>query len=111
MTKLNPCPGCGREPGIFELTKLNSLEKFFQASCPECDDDTSVICRSASGAMSAWNAATGGERAVKTLRDEFAMAVLNGAIAANTNHKPISYDDLAADCYSVADAMMQERNK
>lgn len=109
MTKLNPCPDCGHEPGVFDLTKLNSLEKFFQVSCPECDDDTSVICRSASGAMNAWNAATGGERTVKTLRDEFAAIALPLAWHAGSDNTPLG--NIAALAYNMADSMLKERNK
>jgi len=54
----------------------------------------------------------------KTLRDEFAMAALNGfcgvGYASDTayfsvwNHTPP--EDLAESCYAIADAMMKARN-
>lgn len=45
---------------------------------------------------------------MKTLRDEFAMAALQG-ILADSEVKPRSIDDLSGWCYKVADAMLAAR--
>lgn len=103
MTKLNPCPKCGNEPDIFEL---NSRDISFQASCGECGDETFIVSNSANGAINAWNAATG-DQPEKTLRDEFAMAALNGM----QQIEGLSYSDIASGSYGIADAMIKERSK
>lgn len=51
----------------------------------------------------------------KTLRDEFAMAALNGVLSNYDGNLGTSYPlenkNLAIACYAVADAMMIEREK
>lgn len=106
MTKLNPCPNCGSEPEL----NVGHIESW--VVCRSCGVAVADGATTGSAAIDTWNDVTANfTKPVKTLRDEFAMAVLNGAIAANSDHRPVSYDDLAADCYSVADAMLKERSK
>jgi len=45
----------------------------------------------------------------KTLRDEFAMAVLSGLVVANYGRKNIDPMDVASWAYGIADAMMEAR--
>jgi hypothetical protein len=47
----------------------------------------------------------------KTLRDEFAMAALTGLIASPKAKLPQEIECLAPLAYSLADAMLKERNK
>lgn len=103
MTKLNPCPLCGSEPD------LEDLGNSFQVACWECSSVENAISRSASGAMNAWNAATGDgtKQSGKTLRDEFAMAALIGI----QQIEGLSYAYIAGTAYGIADAMLKERSK
>ena len=105
MTKLNPCPDCGREPD------LEGHGKAFRVACWHCSSAEFITARTANGAVSAWNAATNGEQAVpteKTLRDDFAMAALNGLLAGGHDY---DFDWTAERAYMVADSMLKERNK
>lgn len=101
MSKLNPCPNCGSEPDIFEYGENHS-----HIYCTECGDPTEAVSRSVSGAINAWNSATG-EQPIKTLRDEFAMAVLIGI----QQIEGLSYAYIAGTAYGIADAMLKERSK
>ena len=47
----------------------------------------------------------------KTLRDEFAMAALQGFIANTGDDGPITFKGYAHDAYKQADAMLAERGK
>ncbi len=47
----------------------------------------------------------------KTLRDEFAMAVLTGLIMNNDHSLFFKPEDDAKYCYDIANAMMEERKK
>lgn len=116
MTKLNPCPDCGREP-VFQ-----EGDSGFAIGCESCDSIVIVASKSANGAMNAWNAATSEPQSVsteKTLRDEFAMRCPFTSEEASrdlrakgieTTFGNIS-DWLAAANYIYADAMLKERNK
>lgn len=119
MTKLNPCPDCGREPDLEERGKI------FRVACWHCSSTEFITARSANGAVNAWNAATGegrSESSDKTLRDEFAMAALAGLLA--NSGGPIqasntcgwglvncSVDEVSSFVFSLADDMIRERNK
>lgn len=106
MNKINPCPLCGSEP------VLTVYSGYINGVVCGCGLAVEVGATTGDEAINGWNDVTANfTQPVKTLRDEFAMAALNGAIAANSNYRPVSYDDLAADCYSVADAMLKERGK
>ena len=48
---------------------------------------------------------------VKTLRDEFAMAALNGAMVGYHDKPSATCDNIAKWSYDLADAMMQARKK
>lgn len=106
MSELNPCPGCGREPDFEEGKNV------FRVACWRCDSIDYITSRSASGAISAWNAATSDDRSApdkKTLRDEFAMAALSGLLA--NGYDPFGFDLAAKRVYLIADAMIKERSK
>ena len=103
MTKLNPCPNCGSEPDIFEYG-----EKHSHIYCTECGDPTEVMSFSVSGAINAWNAATG-EQPEKTLRDEFAAIALPLVWHTSSYSTPLC--DVAALTYKMADAMLKERSR
>lgn len=45
------------------------------------------------------------------LRDQFAMAALQGLVASLGAHDVTDFHELAADAYKLADAMMKERVK
>lgn len=45
---------------------------------------------------------------MKTLRDQFAMAAMQGLLASGDSW---SYNDISHDAYSIADAMLAEREK
>lgn len=108
MSKLNPCPDCGREPDFEERGKT------FRVACWHCSSTEFITARTASGAINAWNAATGDgttNQSGKTLRDEFAMAALVGRVSESTSYVPTRYELIASDCYKMADAMLKERNK
>ena len=105
MTELNPCPSCGNEPDIFEYR-----DNYSHIYCIECGDHTEAKSFSVSGAINAWNEATGGQQPrSKTLRDEFAMIALALAWQSSSDVTPI--DDIAAKSYIMADAMLKERDK
>lgn len=101
MTELNPCPVCQNNAELIEFGEM------YYVGCKSCHVQIASFANPVD-AEQVWNDL---QPSSKTLRDEFAMAVLNGAIAANANHRPVSYDDLAADCYGVADAILKERSK
>ena len=106
MTKLNPCPDCGREPDLEEHGKA------FRVACWHCSSTEFITARSANGAVNAWNAATGvgrSEPGDKTLRDEFAAITLPLVWHASSDNTPL--DDIAARAYNMVDAMLKERNK
>ena len=115
MTKLNPCPDCGREPDFEERGKT------FRVACWHCSSTEFITARTASGAINAWNAATGDgttNQSGKTLRDEFAMAALVPVYAHCANKMDLDgypdenwRDGIAKDVYAMADAMLKERNK
>lgn len=106
MTRLNPCPDCGREPNI------NVLDDSVNICCGRCDssDEYLVMSRSASGAINAWNAATS-EQPTKTLRDEFAMAAISGYMATESCLSSESAEWAVTHSYEVADLMLKERSK
>ena len=104
MTKLNPCPDCGREPDFEERGSV------FRVACWRCSSTEYITARSASGAMNAWNAATGDSATAqsgKTLRDEFAMAALTGMLQI----EGLTYQEIASGAYQLADTMIKERSK
>lgn len=105
MTKLNPCPRCGSEPDIFEYGENHS-----HIYCTECGDPTEAVSRSASGAINAWNSASG-EQPVKTLRDEFAMAAIGGYMATESCLNSEAAEWAVAHSYEIADLMLKEREK
>ena len=47
----------------------------------------------------------------KTLRDEFAMAAMQGLIAAWGAHDVTDFNEISCDAYKLADAMLKERSK
>lgn len=104
MTKLNPCPECGNEPDFEEGAKV------FRVACWDCSPIEFITARTASGAINAWNAATG-EQPAKTLRDEFAMAVISGYMATESDLNNESAEWAVKHSYKVADLMLKERNK
>lgn len=113
MTKLNPCPDCGREPDLEERGKV------FRVACWHCSSTEFITDRTASGAMNAWNMATGSSEA-KTLRDEFAMAAyidkpMIATILKENGIENFSYLDFAElearMRYVFADSMLKEREK
>ena len=101
MTKLNPCPVCESDAEQVSAT----------VQCKNCIMRTPSFSN-AGLAVTWWNELGNAKPvvAVKTLRDEFAMAVLTGALAANLEELD-SYEDFAVDAYQQADAMLKERNK
>lgn len=116
MTKLNPCPQCGSEPDFEESGSV------FRVACWRCSSTEYVTARSASGAINAWNAATGDgtTQSSKTLRDEFAMAAyidkpMIVTILKENGVEAFSYQNFAeleAELrYIFADAMLKERSK
>lgn len=114
MTKLNPCPDCGREPDFEEGAKV------FRVACWDCSPIEFVTARTASGAINAWNAATSDgttNQSGKTLRDEFAMAALAGlqqvyweTIEGYESGKHL-VKCMAESAYEIADTMLKERSK
>lgn len=104
MIELNPCPSCGREPQIREM------DNCFIVECGDCNNLTQSRAVSASGAINAWNEATGGRQNSKTLRDGLAMAALTGLLASDT-HTEWTTKGVCARAYEIADAMIKERGK
>ena len=51
--------------------------------------------------------------AIPTLRDQFAMQILNGVLSSNPEISPHDQakERLAKFCYEIADAMMSQRDK
>lgn len=117
MTKLSPCPECGKEPDLDERGEE------FRVACGRCDSAEIIVARTASGAINAWNAATGDgttTQSDKTLRDEFAMAahIDKPMIATQLEEygvEDFSYQDFAElearMRYIFADSMLKERGK
>lgn len=106
MSGLNPCQKCGSEPSV------NVLDDSVTVCCGRCDSDDEyfIIGKSAVGAVNAWNAVTS-EQPAKTLRDEFAMAVISGYMATDSSISNDSAVWFAEYAYLVADAMLKERSK
>lgn len=104
MSELNPCPDCGREPDLEDRGKI------FRVACWHCSSTEFTTARSANGAMNAWNAATG-EQPAKTLRDEFAMAVISGYMARESCLNSESAEWAVTHSYEIADLMLKERSK
>lgn len=104
MTKLNPCPDCGREPDLQESGDV------FRVACWPCISTEYIAARTASGAMNAWNATTS-EHAlpVKTLRDEFAIAALTAITERSAASSTYDAAVVAQAAYLIADAMLEAR--
>lgn len=104
MIKLNPCPACGNEPGLYI-----GAGPIYTVVC-RCGLAVDADTTNGDSAINAWNDITANFNSdpVKTLRDEFAMAYITGAAAAKTWITP---DSLAVNAYEAADAMIKERNK
>ena len=47
----------------------------------------------------------------RNLRDEFAMAALNGMLSAGPFKENTTYGEIASECFRWADLMLAERNK
>lgn len=106
MSGLNPCPKCGSEPSV------NVLDDSVTVCCGRCDSDDEyfIIGKSAVGAMNAWNAVTS-EQPAKTLRDEFAMAVISGYMTRESCIHSEYAEWAVTHSYEIADLMLKGRNK
>ena len=104
MTRLNPCPKCGSEP---EFLFMNDKPFLF---CAVCDLKANPCGLSANEAVNAWNRITS-EQKTKTLRDEFAMAVISGYMATESCLNSESAEWAVTHSYEIADLMLKERSK
>lgn len=107
MTELKPCPFCGARTAFVKYLGDDA----HGVQCGQCfswgpDAPTKA------DAVTCWNGcAARSSDPVETLRDVFAMAALSGLLARMQPGAVYTYDELVAQAYAIADAMMKERER
>lgn len=113
MSKMEPCPAC-RSTRVYvmrSLTETSAAGNLPKVQCPDCCC-VGPVAETSDEAIRAWNAIPRAPvQPTKTLRDEFAMAALSGLLARMRPDAIYTYEDLVAQAYAIADAMMKEREK
>lgn len=104
MIKLNPCPQCGNEPD------LNVGHQDSWVICRSCGISVAAGATTVSAAINGWNDVTANfTQPVKTLRDEFAMAVLSGLLASGEYSKDYDLARATRLSFRYAELMLEER--
>lgn len=104
MTELNKCPLCGNEPDLTVFSDCIST-----VVC-ECGLAVDVGATNGDAAINGWNDVTANfTQPVKTLRDEFAMAVLSGLLASGEYSKDYDLARATRLSFRYAELMLEER--